>query len=115
MISSRKTLLNATHLQPKFKDIVCESEPSIVQYLRWVGTFGGIVGNLMDGDFLERFLDIYLGREQRLSATRPDFLNDHELAVPDDEDVPPPDDSETLRSEARSTEQMSARRDSGRA
>ena len=86
LAGSRSTLLNATYLQPKFKDIVCDAEPTIVQFLRWLSTFGGIVSNIEDGDFLERFLDLFLGREAHRNATRPDFLDDDELAIPDDEE-----------------------------
>ena len=103
LAGSRKTLLNATYLQPKFKDIVCDAEPTIVQFLRWLSTFGGIVSNIEDGDFLERFLDLFLGREAHRNATRPDFLDDEELAIPDDEEDSKLPRSETLRSEPRST------------
>ena len=108
---SRRTLLNATYLQPKFKDIVCDSEPTIVTFLRWLGTFGGIVSNIADGDFLERFLDLFLGREAHRNATRPDFLDDEELAVPDDEEDSMLPRSETLRSEPRSSNSTRTQRD----
>ena len=72
--------ISATSIQPRFKD--CSYDDNKSQTFRsWLRQIGGIVNNVNHGIFLERWLDIYLGRETERVHTRPGFLSDPDLMI----------------------------------
>ena len=74
-----------SYIQPKFKDCVFDSskEPEAVRV--WLRLISGLVMSIGNGvcQWLETFLDSFLGRNPFQSSTRPAFLNDPALALAD--------------------------------
>ena len=83
MESTTSTGVRPSGLQPKFKDCSFDSDKNPGYFLVWIKLISGIVRNLPGGAELEAFLDCYLLRHLVTVSTRPSFLSDPRLQIPD--------------------------------
>ena len=73
----------AKRMQPKFDQCVFDGDKTPKNFLVWIRLVGGIVYNIPFGNALEAFLDSYLEREEHIASTRPSFLDDDLIDIPE--------------------------------
>ena len=80
---ARQPTSGYSYIQPKLKDCVFDSSKEPAASRVWLRLVSGLVMSIVNGVWLETFLDNVLGMNPFQSSTRPAFLNDPALALDD--------------------------------